>query len=646
MTPQSVQLRGGRVAFWLLALPPVGGIELSVSLPVQVETALCGQEIRRPINSTLRFNQSYDTTVTGQRAAALVKWLEDHGTELVAVPLWAALCGPAEDRSQYRAAAWVAMSGDYCRAEVFTGTLPAWVTPDDSVAPLVFGTLENRSVDDPDGGVSEFAVEHVERSEPGLAVAIRPFTEPVGPVVSAGGAPALSLCPFLLDGRSVRESVSEEIDREEIGFGREPEEHRDRPGVRELQVAAVATSRTELARLLSFFCERSAAVPFWIPAPIEASAPALKLGDWLAYSTPGRAVEFGQVRSITAGVPVVFPERVPTADTFVSRLMLMRFRSDSLTVQQRDPRFASATLSLREVPAVEDHGGRTFVGEAAGAVQPRAWLYEIRSDVWVERMTSHDVPIPFEDQLWVPAPVTHGQIGSSVTGLRDGVRVQLGASVSELAMLTIARKAPARLGVRIIEATLGRSGVLFSETVFTGEMEAASLGGVTISITFRPWPVVSSLRLPRCRIQPGCNHAIYRPGCGLDPADWEFMATVSAPGAPGYPFTFGLAGLAGPETVTEANWFAGGWVEFGRDKISIRSSTAPSGGALTVTLARDPREFPESGASLKLFPGCDGRWETCGPKFDNALNFGGHPHIPTSNPSLVKLSPAVNGGKK
>jgi len=644
MIQQTLQLRSLRVSFWLLALPPFGDIELTVRRRVQVDTALNGQEIRRPLGSTLRFNQSYDTV--SEAGAALVRWLEEHGTELVAVPLWAALCGPGEDRGPYQAEAWLAISADYQRTEIFTATAPAWLREDDAIAPLVFGRLENRSVDDPDVGVAEFSVDHVEDSPAGLALSIAPFTEAPGPIVSAGGAPAMSLCPYLVDGRNARESVFEEVERAEIGFSRQPEEYRDKPGLRELQVAAVATSRADLARLLSFFCERSAAVPFWIPSPVEAATEGLKPGDWLAYSTPGRAVEFAQVRSIYSGAPVVLPVRVTTPDTFVSRLMLMRFRSDSLTVHQRDPRFASATLYLREVPAVEDHGGRTFEGEAAGAVQPRAWLYEIRSDVWVERMTSHDVPIPFEDQLWVPAPVTHGQIGSSVTGLRDGVRVQLGASVSELAMLTIARKAPARLGIRIIEATLGRSGVLFSETVFTGEMEAASLGGVTISITFRPWPVVSSLRLPRCRIQPGCNHAVYRPGCELDPADWEFTATVSAPGAPGYPFTFGLSGLTGPETVTEANWFAGGWVEFGRDKISIRSSTAPSGGSMTVTLARDPREFPATGAVLKLFPGCDGRWETCGPKFDNALNFGGHPHIPTSNPSLVKLSPAVNGGKK
>jgi hypothetical protein len=65
--------------------------------------------------------------------------------------------------------------------------------------------------------------------------------------------------------------------------------------------------------------------------------------------------------------------------------------------------------------------------------------------------------------------------------------------------------------------------------------------------------------------------------------------------------------------------------------------------------------FPEVGQEVTLFPGCDGRWESCGAhdyggnpdgKFNNRLNFGGHPYMPVGNPSLVKVSASVGGGKK
>jgi hypothetical protein len=69
-------------------------------------------------------------------------------------------------------------------------------------------------------------------------------------------------------------------------------------------------------------------------------------------------------------------------------------------------------------------------------------------------------------------------------------------------------------------------------------------------------------------------------------------------------------------------------------------------GALTVTIARDPATLPAAGASVALYPGCDGVFSTCSAKFVNQLNFGGHPFLPATNPSLVKMSSNVGGGKK
>jgi hypothetical protein len=64
------------------------------------------------------------------------------------------------------------------------------------------------------------------------------------------------------------------------------------------------------------------------------------------------------------------------------------------------------------------------------------------------------------------------------------------------------------------------------------------------------------------------------------------------------------------------------------------------------SLPGDPRPFLRTGQAVGIFPGCDGRFETCESKFNNRENFGGHPFVPAANPSLVKLSSAINGGKK
>ena len=80
--------------------------------------------------------------------------------------------------------------------------------------------------------------------------------------------------------------------------------------------------------------------------------------------------------------------------------------------------------------------------------------------------------------------------------------------------------------------------------------------------------------------------------------------------------------------------------------VPIVRSSAVSGGAVTVTLSRDPSPFPEVGLAVALWPGCDGIASTCQAKFGNWLNFGGHPYRPVANPSLVKVSGALTGGKK
>jgi hypothetical protein len=156
------------------------------------------------------------------------------------------------------------------------------------------------------------------------------------------------------------------------------------------------------------------------------------------------------------------------------------------------------------------------------------------------------------------------------------------------------------------------------------------------------------------RLQPGCNHVLFSPGCSLDATDWQFNAVVAAAGAPGWPFEFALSGLVRADGGTlptfAPDWFAGGWIRIGLGgasrSVPIVRSSSVSGGSVTVTLSRDPSPFPEVGIAVSLWPGCDGIASTCQEKFANWQNFGGHPHRPIANPSLVRVSSSVAGGKK
>ena len=59
----------------------------------------------------------------------------------------------------------------------------------------------------------------------------------------------------------------------------------------------------------------------------------------------------------------------------------------------------------------------------------------------------------------------------------------------------------------------------------------------------------------------------------------------------------------------------------------LAGAVLASAGA-TVTLREAPAFAVEPGARVELREGCDKRFETCGGRFGNALNFRGEPHLP------------------
>lgn len=217
-------------------------------------------------------------------------------------------------------------------------------------------------------------------------------------------------------------------------------------------------------------------------------------------------------------------------------------------------------------------------------------------------------------------------------------------------------------GAPLICDVAGGPTILANDVAFVGEVTRVGVRGRILTARCQAGGTVFDRQVPRFRLQTGCNHTLFDVGCGLPKSSWRFTAIVAYPGTPGFPFEFALSGLqrvSGPTPAFFEHWFAGGWIDFGSGptwcrRPILRSSTVTAG-AITVTLSRDPTPFPGIGDPVVLHPGCDGRFETCGVyhvtdnpegKFDNRLNFGGHPFVPVANPSLVKVSEAVSGGKK
>lgn len=137
--------------------------------------------------------------------------------------------------------------------------------------------------------------------------------------------------------------------------------------------------------------------------------------------------------------------------------------------------------------------------------------------------------------------------------------------------------------------------------------------------------VFTSLKRPglRARYQRMCRHALYRTGCNVDKAAYAVPGTVSAVNAARTVITI-------PEAAAHPNgYFLGGFLALADGTMRFISAHAGS----SITLASPaPVLAGYTGNDLLLYPGCGRNRETCSTKFNNILNFGGWPWIPSRNP--------------
>lgn len=123
-----------------------------------------------------------------------------------------------------------------------------------------------------------------------------------------------------------------------------------------------------------------------------------------------------------------------------------------------------------------------------------------------------------------------------------------------------------------------------------------------------------------------CGHSLYGPQCGLARDDFKVPGTAS---------TANGRYLLVPQVVGTLNgYFAGGYVTWLNSVTSNperRMIVWSDGSTGQLTLNAPVIGLPE-GNALNLYPGCDRTITTCHGKFNNSLNHGGFPYMPTVNP--------------
>lgn len=232
--------------------------------------------------------------------------------------------------------------------------------------------------------------------------------------------------------------------------------------------------------------------------------------------------------------------------------------------------------------------------------------------------TSGDSPITYGGNLYIPATIE-----------RDAVSYNANLEVSSMNVQAAAITEPAThyLALNPIETIWLDVKKLFRDqdpyeaaVVFVGQIKSVAFKGGEAQAEVVGFEYFLKQQLPIFRYQPQCNNFLFDDLCGLNAASWAVSANVTQ-----------VSGSI--LTCSAVSGYADGYFSLGHLKWGDywRHITTHVGSNLTM------RYFlPEiaAGQTITVYPGCNLDISTCKDKFDNVLNFFGHPYIPIKNPAM------------
>ncbi len=488
----------------------------------------------------------------------------------------------------------------------------------------------------------------------------------------------LPVFPMVADlGQSVRRSLRYEPEETRIGFGVHPAEPVQSQVRERIEATAVAESPDALDAVEAFLDEVAGRFKgFWLPTSVEdvtvvaaAGAAAVRIqnssfSDWSHLA--GRHVQFlaedGQrySREVLLVEPGVYAgESIITLDAAlpdigpaiwrVSRLLLVRLVSDEITFD-----FAADNHARIRFAAIELLGG--VASNASEGAQPLTgsngtlvYLYRITRrygvrNIYSMHLTSHDAPISSGAVTWESVPIDHGGLSVSTEGDSDKLDLQLfawpGNPFEDWLPIHIGQPTGVVLSLAHIDETTGL--VLEAPTVlFRGLINHAERQGFLIKARAVSPLAYGDKRVPRFFLQTRCNYQLYDGStCRVPESVYRLEGTVEAIDAAAGSIDFESNTLSGKAS----DWLPGGYLQIG-EAPTVEVRTIRDAQILSATRHRlflnASLRLSQVGDACSAWPGCDRTPGHCQNRFDNFVNYGGHPLIPHENPTL-KAMPLQN----
>jgi uncharacterized phage protein (TIGR02218 family) len=503
-----------------------------------------------------------------------------------------------------------------------------------AVYPLIFGRLEIEM----NGNAVDCRLHAAEWRLGAAAEALTPF---------CGAA----IAPDALLSAEARESIGSAVEgssADAAGFGVEPTNPSLGGSRHGVELNALIVSEEELADIEAFFAALGGRrLPFWLPAR-EPAMTITAAGDsaaefivqaqglaesweeepdaFLWFEHPTLAPMAGRIAAIVAGVEAdtervtldAPPAVAPDPDWTVRRLRLLRLDSDELREICRADGRIDVRLHAVELP-------KEYSGEVAAASPQPAYLYRFQrrldeSAVW--RLTSHAESVTHDCETYLPAAISHRV---TQEGAKESIVLESFAAEGNPLAIFAPRPPEDRVDLRLTRLDLAATDPEASaQTVFCGFVGRMKFTGRKIEA--RVGSPMDSLDcpLPGFRVGAPCNHALYGAGCGLNPADWATAGVIDS--------MDGAQVSLSVDPGKSLNWFAGGHLTTGSGADAEWRTILSSDGV--VLMLNRPLLAAQPGDALTAHAGCSHLPEDCRDKFDNFVNYGGHPLLPEVDPSL------------
>lgn len=160
--------------------------------------------------------------------------------------------------------------------------------------------------------------------------------------------------------------------------------------------------------------------------------------------------------------------------------------------------------------------------------------------------------------------------------------------------------------VRVIYKGVVRS------VAFTQNAAKSALSLIPINDAF-------SKEIPERTFQAACNNVLFDPDCKVIEGSYSFIGPISA-------IVDNIVTVTGLNAAKGSVWSTGGYIAYGA--WDYRLILEQSGDDLTLVLPFHESVLSEN---VTVYAGCDHTIATCLSKFNNEINFGGCPFVPTKN---------------